>query len=342
MSENSKIEWTDHTFNPWRGCTKVAAGCTNCYAETLSKRNPKVLGIWGDQGTRVVASEAMWRKPLKWAEDWREAYEDWASLKVGGHFDAPRPPRVFCASLADVFEDRPELVGPRLRLLALIEQTPELDWQLLTKRPENVRRLLREGYGAAWNEIRDPQLPKNVWLGTSVACQEDADRNIPELLKVPAAVRFVSYEPAVGPVDFTSFMRPAGPPMFQPGAVFCRDVPDNGCASPSRTHYVGEYGCRWGKNPTPGSRGTLDWLIVGGESGGKDKVRPCDVSWIRSAVEQCKAADVPVFVKQLGSKPMCGIPECNCLSKSKGKNGDPSVWAPDLRVREFPKEGGAS
>lgn len=306
MSENSKIEWTDHTFNPWRGCTKVAAGCTNCYAEKLSKRNPKVLGIWGDQGTRVVASEAMWRKPLKWAKDWREAYEDWASLKVGGHFDAPRRPRVFCASLADVFEDRPELVGPRLRLLALIEQTPELDWQLLTKRPENVRRLLREGYGAAWNEIRDPQLPKNVWLGTSVACQEDADRNIPELLKVPAAVRFVSYEPAVGPVDFSPWL--------------WADLGGRG-----KAHLNG-----------------LHWLIVGGESGGKSKVRPCDVSWIRSAVEQCKAADAPVFVKQLGSRPMCGIPECNCLSKSKGKNGDPSVWAPDLRVREFPKEGGAS
>src|SRR5262245_49606753 len=119
--ENSKIQWTDHTFNVWRGCEKVSPGCAHCYAETMSRRNPAVLGEWGKHGTRVIASEAMWREPLKWDRQARAA-----GVRK----------RVFCASLADVFEDRPELVAPRERLFRLIEDTPNLDWQLLTKRPE--------------------------------------------------------------------------------------------------------------------------------------------------------------------------------------------------------------
>src|SRR5690349_6943095 len=121
MGRDSAIEWTHHTFNPWRGCTKVSAGCAHCYAETWSKRNPKALGIWGDGGTRVIAAEAYWRQPLKWN----------AAAKAAGERH-----RVFCASLADVFEDRPELVESRERLLDVIYKTPDLDWLLLTKRPE--------------------------------------------------------------------------------------------------------------------------------------------------------------------------------------------------------------
>jgi protein gp37 len=126
MAENSNIEWTHHTFNPWIGCTKVSDGCKNCYAENLmDKRYGRVK--WGPQGTRVRTSEANWKKPLKWNRE--------AEAKGERH-------RVFCASLADVFEDKPdqpEMEQWRLELLELIIKTPYLDWLLLTKRPENVR-----------------------------------------------------------------------------------------------------------------------------------------------------------------------------------------------------------
>lgn len=109
MGVNTKIEWTTHTFNPWRGCTRISEGCRFCYAETLSRRNPAVLGVWGDEGTRVVASESMWRQPIKWDREAAAAGER---------------RRVFCASLADAFEDRPELELPRKRLLyGLIDVT---------------------------------------------------------------------------------------------------------------------------------------------------------------------------------------------------------------------------
>lgn len=191
----TKIEWTSYrrpdgsmvpgyTFNPWRGCTKVSAGCANCYAETMSKRNPEVLGIWGDNGTRAVATESYWRQPLKWN---REAEK------------AGKRRRVFCASLADVFERRSELEQPRGGLFRLIAETPYLDWLLLTKRPENVN------YLSPWGSEAWPW-PSNIWLGTSVENQEQADKRIPELLKVPARVRFLSCEPLLGPVDLTKWI----------------------------------------------------------------------------------------------------------------------------------------
>src|SRR5262249_10541241 len=117
--ENTRIAWTHHTLNPWRGCTKVSPGCTHCYAAELAKRNPAVLGRWGPGGPRVIASEAQWRNPLKWDR----------KAKAAG-----KRPRVFCASLADIFEARPELESPRARLFDLIAATPNLDWLLLTKR----------------------------------------------------------------------------------------------------------------------------------------------------------------------------------------------------------------
>src|SRR5271166_5607806 len=147
MGKNSKIEWTDHTFNPWWGCTKVSEACKNCYAEAWSKRVGQK--VWGPTANRRFFGEKHWLEPVKWNADTQ----------------AGRRRRVFCASMADVFEDRRELDPWRQKLWDLIEVTPRLDWLLLTKRPELVATLAR--WGDDW--------PPNVWLGTTVEDQESAD-----------------------------------------------------------------------------------------------------------------------------------------------------------------------
>jgi protein gp37 len=186
--QDSKIEWTNHTFNPWRGCTKVSEGCTHCYAETLSHRNPSVLGFWGDAGTRVIASESAWGEPIKW---------DRKAKKAGERH------RVFCASLADVFENREELVQPRERLFATIQATPGLDWLLLTKRPQNIASMATEALG--W-DVATHGTPPNIWLGTSVENRKHGLLRIDRLRKIPATIRFLSVEPLLedlGEIDLT-------------------------------------------------------------------------------------------------------------------------------------------
>ncbi|WP_226779566.1 DUF5131 family protein [Oceaniglobus trochenteri] len=171
MGANSKIEWTTHTFNPWWGCTKVSEACKHCYAEAWAKRVGQ--NVWGPKPERRQLSDTHWRQPLKWNRDAEGAAER---------------PRVFCASMADVFEDREELVPLRARLFDLIEETPNLDWLLLTKRPQNVARMAK--WQAEW--------PDNVWLGTTVELQHRADELLPYLAAIPAKVRFISAEPLLG------------------------------------------------------------------------------------------------------------------------------------------------
>ncbi len=170
MVANSKIEWTHHTFNPWWGCVKVSPGCTHCYADTFAKRVGQK--VWGADSPRRFFGDKHWDEPLKW---------DAAAKKAGERR------RVFCASMADVFEARDDLVEPRLRLWSLIERTPNLDWLLLTKRPENIA---GHRYPTA-----------NVWLGTTCEDQRRADERIPRLLAAPAAVHFLSVEPLIERVD---------------------------------------------------------------------------------------------------------------------------------------------
>ena len=181
--EDSKIAWTDNTFNPWIGCTKVSAGCANCYAEELmDKRYGRVQ--WGVNGTRSRTSKGNWHETIRWN---RKAEADGVRR------------RVFCSSLADVFEDRAELEPWRRDLFTLIQLTSRLDWLLLTKRPENAQRMIERGTGrlaSAW--LADL---KHVWIGTSVENQEQAEKRIPHLLQIPATVRFVSMEPLLGPVN---------------------------------------------------------------------------------------------------------------------------------------------
>jgi protein gp37 len=190
MAENSKIEWTDHTFNPWVGCTKISPGCDHCYAEGWAKRSGQVK--WGPHAERRRTSEAYWRRPLKWARAAREAMQDY---EEGMLTLPPRRPRVFCASLADVFDNQvPD--SWRSDLFAVIEDTPELDWLLLTKRPENISKLI-------WPKW-DRALPRNIWLGTTCEDQARFDHRWPILREIPAAVRFISYEPAIGPLSLAA------------------------------------------------------------------------------------------------------------------------------------------
>jgi protein gp37 len=175
LADTTKIPWTDKTFNPWRGCQKVSAGCAHCYAEALSRRNPAVLGTWGPGGKRPVAAEDYWRLPLRWNEEARTK---------------GRRLRVFCASLADVFEGRPDLDAPRRRLWELVRATPRLDWQLLTHRPERMADYLPPDWGDGY---------PNVWLGVTIEGDDYCGR-ADLLRRLPAVVRFVSAEPLLGPL----------------------------------------------------------------------------------------------------------------------------------------------
>ena len=310
MGVNSKIEWTDHTFNPWIGCTKVSAGCTNCYAEAMmDKRLGRVE--WGDLGTRSRTSAAYWKKPLAWNKKlmskcragcgWRGDLdtahideERWHRCPACGSKTVPTRARVFCASLADVFEDRDELVPWRDDLFALIDATPHLDWLLLTKRPENVEKM--------WpmHTFEDNvSFRGNVWLGTSVENQEQADMRIPELLKILVPVRFLSCEPLLDEVDLFNVDGDISVAMGERGTpLFPADV--------------------------------IDWVIVGGESG--HNARRFDLSWACTIVEDCEDVGVPVFVKQFGENPEC-VP---CGYTITGKGGDWNEWPLELRVRQFP------
>lgn len=180
MGKNSSIEWTHHTFNPWWGCTKVSPGCENCYAETWARRVG--ANIWGAKQSRRFFTDKHWSEPTKWNAD--AAAE---GLRK----------RVFCASMSDVFESRSDLDPWRDRLWALIDQTPQLDWLLLTKRPQNVEEHV------PWTKT----WPNNVWIGTSVEDQERAKERIPVLLQFPAKYRFLSCEPLLGLVDLSQWTR---------------------------------------------------------------------------------------------------------------------------------------
>jgi protein gp37 len=182
MAENSKIEWCSHTFNPWIGCQHVSAGCDHCYAETQNAFR-RWVPEWGPGTDRRRTSEANWKKPLAWAKAARGFNER---------------PRVFCASLADWLDNMAEERW-REDLCNLIEATPELDWLLLTKRPENYRRLAPYPW-----RIGAP--PPNVWLGITAEDQPNYDRRWPIIREIDASVLFVSYEPALGPLHIADFI----------------------------------------------------------------------------------------------------------------------------------------
>ncbi|MBF0134082.1 MAG: phage Gp37/Gp68 family protein [Magnetococcales bacterium] len=183
MGKDSKIDWTHHTFNPWWGCAKVSAGCANCYAEVWAARVG--MKCWGVNGQRRFFGDSHWHQPMLWN---RRA----AHLK--------ERQKVFCSSMADVFEARKDLDPWREKLWGLIAATPWLDWLLVTKRHSHVLEM------APWKT----EWPSNVWLGMTAEDQECAARRLPLLLKIPAKVRFISCEPLVGPLDVRPWVGSGG------------------------------------------------------------------------------------------------------------------------------------
>lgn len=318
------IQWTDDTWNPTTGCSRVSEGCRHCYIE----RSPPFRMAGRKLGDPVQLHPERLDQPVRWQ----------------------KPRRIFVNSLSDLFHD--EVPDHYLDRVFDVMESSGSEWhegqgcwtpkpwhtfQVLTKRPQRMRAYLmaryarkqayadqfktcptpemRDSPAARWaRQAAAPSFRRNIWLGVSIENQQTAEERIPILLQTPAAVRFVSAEPLLGPVDITA------------GLYSC----DGDCTQP--THPI---------DPI------LDWVIAGGESG--PGARPCDLAWIRSIVEQCKAAAVPCFVKQLGAKPyrmwetrmggmsgaqMYDEPEELLLGDRKG--GDPAEWPADLRVREWP------
>lgn len=271
MAENTSIEWADHTFNPWIGCQVASPdGCKNCYAERLVKR------FGDDFAQRRRTSEANWKLPLKWNAQ---------AAREGRRF------RVFCASLADVFDN--QVPEPwRWDLFRLIAATPHLDWLLLTKRIGNAREMLNSAAAAVAGEFVgatewDRHQWPNVWLGATVVNQAEADRDIPKLLATPARVRFLSIEPMLGPIDLTRIELHKGPIKLLPDA-------------PAEWRGMREVAVVM--NALKGSKqlgmAPLSWVICGGESG--PGARPMHPDWARSLRDQCAAAGVSFLFKQWG------------------------------------------
>lgn len=257
MAERSNIAWTDSTFNPVIGCTEVSPACDNCYAREFSKVKFPVAK-WGAGQPRYRTSADNWKHPLRWNRKAAQSGEQ--------H-------RVFCGSLCDVFDNEwPDEV--RADLWSLIANTPALTWLLLTKRIGNAAKMAPGGFQS------------NVWIGSTVCNQEEANRDIPKLLNVHAGKHFLSLEPLIAPI---SFRWAAWEPLK-------RDAPTDHLDGLRR----------------------LDWIIVGAESG--PKRRPFDHAWLRSIVEQCREAKIPVFVKQ----------DSSLRPGARGKIPD------DLWIREVP------
>lgn len=285
MGDTTHISWCDSTFNPFIGCTKVSPACDGCYAEALMGVGGRYgRAEWGapgkGAGTRVRTSEANWKKPLAWNR---------AAEKAGTN------PYVFCASLADVFDNEVPAEWRR-DLFDLIRKTPNLTWLLLTKRPQNIVKLFGdvvghgEGSYLAGETVAD-HWPRNAAIGCTVVAQEEADRDVPKLLAAKAALKpafaFVSMEPLLGPVDLSRFMWPVH--WSWPAGMDRGEAIAAGKATQHRQALVSA------------DAAFLDWVITGGETDqGGHKARPQNPDWFRSLRDQCVEAGVPFHHKQNG------------------------------------------
>ena len=238
MGEKTGISWTDATVNFWQGCHKVSAGCMNCYMFAEKRR-------YGQTANVVIRSApATFNAPLKWAKN-REKY---------GHIN-----RVFVCSWSDFFIE--EADAWRDEAWEIMRRTPHLTYQICTKRPERIKECLPPEWGIGFS---------NVWIGVTAENQETADERIPILLKTPAAVRFISAEPLLGPID-----------LHQCGAIVSESFPEASSCDGSDGWY---------------EIAKIDWLICGGESG--PNARPMLCEWADSLQWNCRSARVPFFFKQ--------------------------------------------
>ncbi len=314
MSDNSSIEWTDATWSPVRGCTRISSGCGQggsggCYAERMAARFSKP-GMWGHGFATMTPAGGRWTGKVELDE---------SVLEVPGRWNRPR--KIFVCSTSDLFHESLPFEAID-QVFYVMRRAKHHTFQVLTKRPQQMLKWA-DSTNARHDDIlggwdgRNP-LP-NVWIGVSVEDQATADARIPLLLQMPASVRFVSYEPALGPVDFLRYLEP-----------FDDLRPD--------------------LSKTP----RIDQIIIGGESG--PGARPFDIAWARGTIEQCKAAGAAAFCKQLGARPIVGArhvvgwkisqldssdrghgdEHCALRLKSR-KGGDMSEWPSELRVRQFPK-----
>jgi protein gp37 len=338
MGDKSAIQWTDATWNPTRGCSRVSEGCRHCYAEVVAARfsgkgKPyeglaRYLEHRDNVGPNGVRREPRWTGEVRFVAEALDLPLRWK-----------RPRRIFVNSMSDLFHEKVQDEWIDRIFAVMVDAGRESDagrqspnylglrshvFQVLTKRPNRMHAYMRDPETpvriAGWfkgnhlQRVPGQQLttwpPQAVWFGVSVEDQETADERIPLLLDTPAALRWVSYEPALGSLDFS---------------------------------HDTEIGIRTWLREVEGCP-RLDWVVIGGESG--PGARPFDLAWARSAIGQCRAAGVPVFVKQLGSKPH----DRNTIVWFEGtevtkfrpemvrdrKGGDMSEWPEDLRVREYP------
>jgi protein gp37 len=387
MAETT-IEWAKYTFNPWRGCEKIDPGCANCYAAAFAKLNPKLLGEWGPNGTRVFAAEKQWAEPLKWNA--LAACDCHRRADLGERHLASCPqsarPRVFCASMGDVFESFGEYLtdhrgeemvadeeppangftmnNARRQLFKLIDATPNLDWLLLTKRPENIRKMWPTEFDdKGFTKVQ--RLRPNVWLGTSVATQASANKFVPELLKVAdlAPVLFISAEPLLESIDFRPWLIRDRYYMAR-----CKS-----CGWVSSSHEFGldsresdaSLVCPKCDAIEPEAiDARLALIIEGGESGRGARIhRP---EWSRRILRDTRGTSTKFFLKQMGAFIVDRNDQFSCdendglwdvdtdvehdiygfAERFQGadcrirlldpKGGDPAEWPADLRVREMP------
>jgi len=277
MGDRSAIEWTDATWNPTAGCTRVSAGCDHCYAARLAATRLRHTAQYGGLATITPSGRAAFTGEVRLLPDRLTQPLRWRKRR-----------RVFVDSMSDLFH--PAVPDDYIaQVFAVMHRANRHTFQVLTKRPERM---------AAWLRRYVISLP-HVWLGTSCETQATAEERIPWLLWTAAAVRFLSLEPLLGPIDLTAAL----------GSLSARGV-----LSDDPGYAIGNL-----------RDSGLSWVIVGGESG--PSARPCDVEWVRSIIDQCGRAGIAVFVKQLGS---AGL---------KSPHGsDPEEWPHDLRVRDWPKK----
>ena len=327
MGQETKISWTHHTANFWWGCQRVSPGCEHCYAEHLAVVRRK-LPVWGPPSTtKRERKKGVWTEVPKWNQAAREA-------------GVRR--RMFVSSMADIFEDHPDVTQWRADALALLETCTNLDVQLLTKRPQNIMQMVPASWHTAW--------PKHIWAGTTVEDKRRAHERIPHLLRVPAAVRFLSCEPLLESVDLT---------MLRVGEQFDAEGADFYNALAGRSY--------WDNGDTGIHGPRIHQVIVGGESG--SDARPFHVEWARDLLRQCRAAGVAAFCKQFGDNvrtrldaedgwwsPDMEWPHHNCgtgrvqfhgdgfgnyqITGLSRAGADPEEWPREFRVQQFPSAAG--